>query len=145
MRWGNSVITALLVFPALWSHSNSASAQKVHMMGLGTEACSSWTVFRKRSYGDLLRFGTEAWVLGYLSAYASASGRDIKAQADGILIAIDKYCELKPLQNIGGAANSVAQDLQRSNDSQKETGQTPVPPSGSRSHIDLTTPHGARS
>lgn len=91
-----------------------AFAETVTIMGSGGLKCKTWTELRKGPIDDL-KFQPQAWVLGYLSAWAVKSGHNLleNTDKDAIFSEIDRKCALKPLEHLADAAADVAEELDK--------------------------------
>jgi hypothetical protein len=84
------------------------------MIGRGTGSCKEWTEARKAP--DSIESNlNQQWVLGFLSALANYTTGDLLAEttADAIWKAMDRHCELEPLDIIRNAALKVARQLKQ--------------------------------
>jgi hypothetical protein len=107
-NWSTLPIAALL----LLGWSASASAQMV--LGPGVVSCGTWTSERNEDRPTSRL--TEAWVLGFVSAftvYGPQPSDDISkgTDANSLMAWIDDYCRANPLKDVSEATVALIREL----------------------------------
>lgn len=76
----------------------------------GVQSCGRWTDVRSSKSS---RFG-EAWLQGYLSAYAVTEASDVlhNTDASSVFYRMDVFCKENPLSDISDGAKQIIQELQ---------------------------------
>ena len=102
------LLSALMLTVASLPLSHAA-ADSVKMMGAGNVTCKEWAQLRASTE----YFSAGNWVLGFLSSTAWNTGDNILSgkKADGLFMAIDKYCSEMPKQTIADAAVELTSHL----------------------------------
>jgi hypothetical protein len=93
---------------------------QIHYRGAGTFGCGLWVEARQTDsiaghFSGLQQM--ENWVLGYLSAVATRSGKDFLKDVDAKAIFqwMDGYCKANPLgRAVGHGAEALSVELERS-------------------------------
>jgi hypothetical protein len=96
------------VVGAVMAFASSAFAEKVIIGGRGTLECS---IYNNSSRDKV----DEQWILGYVSAYAIATGHDVLkvASMQSIYREVDSTCKLKDQLTLQGAVHDVVEKLSK--------------------------------
>ncbi len=94
----------LLAFVSLPAYSAT-----VRMMGAGNVSCKEWAQLRTSTE----YFSAGNWLLGFLSATAWNSGKDILStkKAETLFNAVDEFCSKEPDQSIADAAVGLSDQM----------------------------------
>ena len=103
---------------ALVLASANSSAQPVphraDVMGPGTISCGKW--IEQRREAGVVMYGSEDWVLGFLSSYNQYSSTDGRLTADidseGAMTWLDNYCQAHPLDKLITATTALVAELE---------------------------------
>ena len=83
---------------------------------MGSRSCGDWLQQKLSGDGNKgLRLASEAWLVGYLSGAASASGKDVidGSTASSFFAWMDNYCQSNPLDRIGEGGTELFLELMR--------------------------------
>ncbi|BDC37783.1 hypothetical protein PTKU15_10800 [Paraburkholderia terrae] len=77
---------------------------------IGNRTCGQWSARKQNTY---ITFAIEAWLMGYMTGLAVASGDDVLAgtDADSIYLWMDNYCQSHPLDRVGTGATDLFFEL----------------------------------
>jgi len=83
---------------------------------MGSKSCGEWIA--QKPVGDdksWPRIISEAWLIGYISGRAAATGKDVlrDAAASGLILWVDNYCQMNPLAYTDEAGAKLFQELRR--------------------------------
>jgi hypothetical protein len=105
-----SLILGLMIFLVISFFTKKGAADTL-ILGLGTASCGSWKEARSSGQG----FPYEQWVVGFISAIATATSEDLihrhNLDAQGIWHWVDNYCASHPLEMIGSATAELIDTL----------------------------------
>jgi hypothetical protein len=110
--------SALIVAAMAMLVSANSSAQPVphraDIMGPGTISCGKW--IEQRREAGVVMYGSEDWVLGFLSGYNEYSSTDGRltsdTDADGAMTWLDNYCQAHPLDKLATATTALVAALE---------------------------------
>jgi hypothetical protein len=92
----------------------STVAEATPILGSGAASCGTWNADRQRN--QTLSQQSQAWVLGFLTAYnlykPSTGNVSIPTDTRKLMIWIDNYCDANPLKDIVDAAKALIDEFE---------------------------------